>query len=508
MSTQKVTLPPGTDLANPSTRRSVEAGVKRRLGPSWECLWPIPGAPTLDSVTAINARPGEQYVDLKGTGVRSSMGGAVVSKLAAMGLDLVDFHPVEEYAIAAHLDPRVVKIRNALSTLMKWSDPWMLEIAIGWAEHNGAAFPQDVLVLRSGPIDASKRRDEWLGRIRDVVPPLAGFVWRYEQGETPTEIRLVQVEDRLNALLPYDVDVSTLIAPTAPWHVGVDEDGMDVDLDISGSAHMLIAGATRSGKSIAAYGLLAHVLRMGDCARLLIADPNDTTVAPFESKVAWSTTSTHPAEVIKMLQWVRREMDRRKPILRAMRRDKLDASTPDLPLIVIVIDEAANYLRHSDKKAVADLTDELMAVVSQGAKYGVRCILITQRPSSDVLNTTVRAQLSARLCFRVEDRETAMMAFPDLADPDVLLTCAPGVGFVKEVGGTARRFRSVYLEDHWSVADALTYSQPKIDVDHRGGHVASECGIIKPDTHLGEMDFELDESVGAPIAVPPISSIR
>jgi DNA segregation ATPase FtsK/SpoIIIE-like protein len=490
--TRVVNLPIDLELRNRETRRRVEATVQGLLGPEWECLWPVPGAPFTGAIKAVNTRPGQRYIKLENV-KNESQGRDVVAQLPH-GLTLVEFFPKESRAVAAALDAATVRLRDDLAMLWGWKDPWVLELAIGWGDYRGIPFIEDVVIVRSGPIDAEKRRDAWLNKIRDVLPTMPGFVWRYEQGETPTEIRLVQVQDRLNEIIRFDEDVSTLIDPTTPWHVGVDDEGESVDLDIAGSAHLLVAGATRSGKSVSTYGLVTHILRMGGCARLLIADPNDTTVAPFESKVAWSSTSTHPAEITKMLQWVRREMDRRKPVLRAMRRDKLDTFTADLPLIVIIIDEAANYLRHSDKKAVADLTGELMAVVSQGAKYGIRCILITQRPSSDVLNTTVRAQLSARLCFRVEDKETAMMAFPDLEDPEVLLTCEPGVGYVKEVAGRARRFRSVFLEDHWAVADALTYSQPKIDIEKRFIAGRSEFEVIAPERDLGVMDFELDES--------------
>ncbi len=267
---------------------------------------------------------------------------------------------------------------------------------------------------------------------------------------------------------PVDVTAfATPVAVTDPWHVGEDEAGEPVLIDLAAGAHLLVAGATRSGKSVGTYGLITHVLRMGSAARLLVADPNDTTLAPFEEKLAWSTSSVDPEPVTEMLQWVRREMDRRKPILRSMRQDKVEPwqFSADLPLIVVVIDEAANYLRHSAGKP---MKEELLAVVSQGAKYGIRLVLITQRPDSTILDTSTRAQLSARLCFRVEDRQTASMVFPDLEDPDTLLTMPPGVGYVREVGGQARRFRGLYLADHWGAADMIPAPQPRIDVTADG----------------------------------------
>jgi hypothetical protein len=286
----------------------------------------------------------------------------------------------------------------------------------------------------------------------------------------------------LAEVVPYTVDIGTQITPDTPWIIGPDLDNNPVTYDIAKNAHLLIAGATRSGKSVCTYSLIVHVLRMGDSAQLLIADPNDTTMAPFEHLVSWATNSIHPEQPTEMLQWVRGEMERRRPILRQMRRDKIEVFTPELPMIVVIVDEAANYMRHADKNAAAAFIDELMAVVAQGAKFGVRLVLITQRPDATILPTSVRSQLSARISFRLEDTQTATMVFPDLDNPAVLLEFDTGVGMYKEVGGQPRQFRSVYLQDHWAAADQITHPLPKVDIH----------AIASASEPLGQID-EIDE---------------
>lgn len=262
----------------------------------------------------------------------------------------------------------------------------------------------------------------------------------------------------------FDLDVTESVSVYEPWVLGPDEYGDDIEVDLAGGAHIGIFGATRSGKSVTTYSLVTHILRMGPCARLLIADPNDTTVAPFEPLVSWSTKDQHPAKPTAMLEWVREEMLRRQPKLRELKRDKLEEFTAELPLIFVIIDEAANYMRHADKKAAAAFNDELMAVVSQGAKYGIRLVLITQRPDSTILPTSIRAQLSCRILHRVEDKQTALMAFPELEDPGAALTYAAGVGLYREVGGAARRFRGIYIEDHWAIAAQISEALPRIEI--------------------------------------------
>lgn len=130
--------------------------------------------------------------------------------------------------------------------------------------------------------------------------------------------RIVQVF--LAPVLPELVEPDPLaldIDPHTPLFLGIDEDGERVEYDLAGGAHMLIAGATRSGKSLATYNLLGYVASM-PAALLLIADPNDTTVAPFERHAFWPTSDITPAEPTAMLLWVREQMNLRKPILREM----------------------------------------------------------------------------------------------------------------------------------------------------------------------------------------------
>lgn len=275
----------------------------------------------------------------------------------------------------------------------------------------------------------------------------------------------LRVVDPLKDIVPYSADPTTEITPDTPWVIGPDEDGTIIDYDFAANAHLLIAGATRSGKSVLTYSMLTHLLRMGDSVRVLAADPNDTTIAPFESKLSWATSEEHPEEPTEMLRWVREHvMKARKPILRAMRRDKLDVFTAENPMYVIVIDEAANYMKHADSSAAGAFITELMAVVAQGAKFGVRLVLITQRPDSTILPPSVRSQLSARISFRLEDKQTPAMAFPDIDDPGQLLRFPKGVGLYKEVAGQPRKFRAEFLEDHWAAADLIAHALPKIDI--------------------------------------------
>lgn len=385
----------------------------------------------------------------------------VAALARSRGLTLVEWREHDSRAHVARIDQRTLTLRERLADRIG-CPAWDIELSVD--DHSNVSR---VVIVRSPVMrrEPEKRRRFWLGQAADLLSAPSGYVWRYEESLSHGACALLLFRDVLAVPLSYTEDPTIPTAPDTPWRVGIDEEGQPIEVNLASSAHMMIAGATRSGKSVATYGLLTHVARMGDYARLLVADPNDATLAPFEDLVSWSTNSVDPTPVINMLKWVRAEMESRREVLRALRSDKITEFTSDLPMIVIVVDEAANYLRTSDLGLRRELESELLAVVSQGAKFGVRVVLITQRPDSTILPTAIRSQLSVRISFGLEDLETAKMIFPDIPEPSVLLGLLAGVGYVKIVGVPLRRFRAFYLADHWEVASRIPRAMPTVDVD-------------------------------------------
>jgi hypothetical protein len=399
-------------------------------------------------------------------------------------------------AVAGVLPTPVRRVRDRLAEL-QGAKPWDVEIEMDGPTSETPSVT-GLRIIRAPAVsrDAGKRHAFFQDFVTAQFGTPTGHLWKFAERASDGRIEIRCIPDPLFDVVPYSGDPTAVSDPTTPWVVGMDEEGQKVEINLADSAHMLIAGATRSGKSVCTYSLLTHVLTMGDRVRLLVADPNDTTIAPFEHLVSWSTSETHPTPVTEMLQWVRREMDRRKPILREMKTDKVSIFTAELPMLVICIDEAANYMRHSDANAAKELITELLAVASQGAKYGVRLVLITQRPDSTILPTPIRSQLSARISFRLEDKETATMTFPDIDDPTELLSFAPGVGLIKEVAGRPRRFRSEYLHDHWAAAEQIQNPLVKIDVAERAGAARKAGFVMEPEPEvrvIGEFEFSLED---------------
>ncbi len=248
--------------------------------------------------------------------------------------------------------------------------------------------------------------------------------------------------------------------PDDPFPLAYTDSGQPVSLSLARSAHGLVAGTTRSGKSIAANVLLANAsVRRG--VRTIVLDPNAVAAAPWY-RTAWRVSlDTHPAEPTRILREVRAEMESRKALLVANRADRITQFSDACPVLLVVVDEVANYTRHADKAAAKEFETELMAVAAQGAKFGVRLWLYTQKPSSEVLATAVRSNLTARLCFRVETTEDYLMAFPE--GRELAITAAdrsmPQGVAVASVGDmrVPALVRGVLLEteDCWVISDAI-----------------------------------------------------
>ncbi|MEU4541704.1 FtsK/SpoIIIE domain-containing protein, partial [Streptosporangium sp. NPDC023825] len=250
------------------------------------------------------------------------------------------------------------------------------------------------------------------------------------------------------------------LPPDHPVLLMLDEDGRPIHVNLVDGAHMLIAGVTRSGKSITVNTLLGAWALMNS-VRLRIIDANLGTVAPW-----WRTAHTvcddidleRPTEILRE---IREEMEFRKRYFWELRADKLTQFTPDTPVEVLVIDELANYAKHPDKKRRELFLAELLAVASQGHKFGVRLVLITQKPEADILPTSIRTNLSARICHRVDTTEDFKHAFPGAADMDITAadrSMPPGVAIAQLLGmPTAVRARSAFTPSQacWSIADAI-----------------------------------------------------
>jgi S-DNA-T family DNA segregation ATPase FtsK/SpoIIIE len=276
------------------------------------------------------------------------------------------------------------------------------------------------------------------------------------------------LREPLDALIPSElttIDGSPLVKPgslraDSDILLGYTEDGEPVIINLATGSHGAIQGVTRSGKSITVNTLLAHAALMADVQTVII-DPNLGAVAPWWRTAHTVSAAISPEEPTEILRGLRAEMERRQGIFWARRTDKLTDFTPDMPLILLAIDEVSNYTNWGDKKKAEAFRAELQAVTSQGHKFGIRVWLLGQKLEASVLNTATRTNLTTRISHRVDTIEDYLHLFPDGRDLEVTAadrTMPQGVGIASVPGMTLpARMRSVYLpaEHCWTISDAI-----------------------------------------------------
>jgi S-DNA-T family DNA segregation ATPase FtsK/SpoIIIE len=243
------------------------------------------------------------------------------------------------------------------------------------------------------------------------------------------------------------------LVPTDAIPVGRDVTGSIVGLTLF-ERSFLLGGSPGSGKSVLMQQLVAGAALMADAALWLI-DPKGGAELGFWSKRAAriaTVKTTDATQALRLLEDLVAEMDTRYEQLVTQGRRKLLPGA-ETPLIVLVVEELAALLQAGDKKEQDRMRLLLRDVVQRGRAAAICPILVTQFPKSDVLDTTIRNQLSTRVALRCgRSAQSDTILGEDMsksgADASLLPTDAPGAGFVVgETDATARLFRAFFLSD-------------------------------------------------------------
>lgn len=199
-----------------------------------------------------------------------------------------------------------------------------------------------------------------------------------------------------------------------PLVLGRNLNGKLEAIDLLKIPHPLVAGETGSGKSSFLRVALTTLIKQKspDDLEIYLADLKRSEFSIFRNVEMVKCVHHKPAAIKKMLKSIEKEMDRRSELTELFQVNHVD----DLPqehkvkYILVCIDE---FVRLKDDK---DIQNILIDIVSIGRTLGVICLLSMQRPSGDILDTTIRAQLTARIAFKVEDKINARIIGADGAE--------------------------------------------------------------------------------------------
>ncbi len=189
--------------------------------------------------------------------------------------------------------------------------------------------------------------------------------------------------------------------------LGLDVVGHPVVADFTKMPHLLIAGATGAGKSVAINAFIASILFKStpDEVRLLLVDPKRIELSVYEDiPHLLHPVVVEPKMASRALIWAVREMERRYCLLEEKRVKSFlsynEIAEEKLPYIVIIVDELADLMMVASK----DVENSIARLAQMARAAGMHIMLATQRPSVDVLTGLIKANFPARISFKVASK--------------------------------------------------------------------------------------------------------
>ena len=359
-----------------------------------------------------------------------------------------------------------------------------------------------------------------------------------------TSVRIVEViegkdtigievprEDRQPVLLSEVLSSKTYDESKSPITVALGKDisGSAIVADLASMPHLLVAGTTGSGKSVAINAMLISILYKAspEQVRMILIDPKMLELSVYEDiPHLLAPVITDMKEASSGLRWCVNEMERRYKLmahlgvrnLNGYNKKVSDAvasgepikdptwkineaeegeEAPDLeelPLIVLAVDELADLMMVVGKTA-----EQLIARIAQKARAaGIHMLLATQRPSVDVITGLIKANISSRVAFQVASKMDSRVILDQggaeqLLGKGDMLYLAPGTSIPQRVHGAFVGDDEVQrVADDWRQRGKAEYLD---EVTKEEGTVAGMPGIASEEEDDAEKDELYDEAV-------------
>ncbi|WP_408954478.1 DNA translocase FtsK 4TM domain-containing protein [Natroniella sp. ANB-PHB2] len=193
--------------------------------------------------------------------------------------------------------------------------------------------------------------------------------------------------------------------------LGKDIDGNPAVADLAKMPHMLVAGATGSGKSVFINSIISSILYKAnpDQVKFLLIDPKMVELTIYK-KIPHlvAPVVTDPKKASSALRWVVQEMENRYELFAGSGargidsyNKQLEADDKDpLPYVVVIIDELADLMMVS----AAEVEDAICRLAQKARAAGIHLVLATQRPSVDVITGVIKANIPTRVSFALSSQ--------------------------------------------------------------------------------------------------------
>jgi len=233
-------------------------------------------------------------------------------------------------------------------------------------------------------------------------------------------IDLPRPEPEILSLLPALAELPEAKPDSLLFLIGKTPDGRTVtgDLASASSSHLLVAGSTGSGKTMFLYSLLVSLLHSSDpgILSLLLIDPKQTDFVYFEGLphlIGGRVVIEAEEAVAQLEQLMAEELPMRTERLRQARcRDiyAYNQQNPNAPMrsLIVAIDEYAELLDIIGRTQRNDFESGLRRLAQRARNVGIHLVIATQRPSADIVTSSLKANLPARVAFRLPSHHDSM----------------------------------------------------------------------------------------------------
>ena len=242
--------------------------------------------------------------------------------------------------------------------------------------------------------------------------------------------------------------------------IGEDTDGNKICLDLAKMPHLLVAGTTGSGKSVALNGMIMTMLMRTtpEQVRMIMVDPKRVEFKPYEGiPHLYVPPVTDPKEAAGALKWAVAEMERRLKVFEqvgarniagynkmvaAGKLDDEDGDRPDeVSYIVLIIDELTDLMMVAGK----EVEDSIVRISQLARAVGIHLIIATQSPKSSVVTGMIKANITNRMaCTVATNVESRVIIDQSGAEK---LTGNGDMLFVRPEWGKPKRIQGVYVSE-------------------------------------------------------------
>ena len=259
-----------------------------------------------------------------------------------------------------------------------------------------------------------------------------------------------------------------LILPIA---LGVDIAGEPVVTDLARMPHLLVAGTTGSGKSVAVNAMICSLLmvKTPQDLRMILVDPKMLELSVYDDiPHLLVPVVTNPHKAAKALAWAVYEMERRYQLMSDAKVRNIDGynkaaekveGTERLPYIVIVIDELADLMMVAGK----EVEQSICRIAQKARAAGLHLVLATQRPSVDVITGLIKANLPSRLSFQVSSKIDSRTILDQMGAEQLL---GNGDSLFLSGGRDLKRVHGAFVSDA-EVIDLVEHLKSQGEPDYR-----------------------------------------